>query len=73
MKAAQAKVVGMEMKFVEAQELRRETHTMIADIQKRIKDLHVELEKTNRGEDRYGLDSRLGWSRKHCFGIFSGT
>merc|ERR1719290_955176 len=41
------------MKFVEAQELRRETHTMIADIQKRIKDLHVELEKTNRGEDRY--------------------
>jgi len=52
-KASQAKVVEMEKDFIEAQNLRRETHGQIADISKRIKDLHGELEKTNRGEDRY--------------------
>ena len=26
---------------------------MISDVQKRIKDIHLELEKTHRGEDRY--------------------
>jgi len=52
-KAAQAKVIELEKNFIDAQNLRRETHAQIADISKRIKDLHGELEKTNRGEDRY--------------------
>ena len=76
-KAAQARVVECEKKFIETQEMRREAQKMIADVQKRIKveltellweprleqflpiltccvqDIHLELEKTHRGEDRY--------------------
>jgi len=52
-KAAQARVVECERKFIETQEMRRELQLKIADIQKRIKDIHLELEKTHRGEDRY--------------------
>ena len=53
MKAAQARVVECERKFIETQEMRREAQKMISDVQKRIKDIHLELEKTHRGEDRY--------------------
>jgi len=52
-KAAQARVVECERKFIESQEMRREAQIKIADVQKRIKDMHLELEKTHRGEDRY--------------------
>jgi len=52
-KAAQARVVERERKFIEQQELRREVQTKITDIQKKVKDIHLELEKTHRGEDRY--------------------
>ena len=52
-KAAQARVVECERKFIETQEMRREAQKMISDVQKRIKDIHLELEKTHRGEDRY--------------------
>ena len=36
-KAAQARVVECEKKFIETQEMRREAQKMIADVQKRIK------------------------------------
>jgi len=52
-KAAQARVVECERKFIETQEMRREAQIKISDVQKRIKDIHLELEKTHRGEDRY--------------------
>jgi len=52
-KGAQARVVKYEKKFIETQELRRESQSKITDIQKKIKDIHLELEKTHRGEDRY--------------------
>merc|ERR1712013_224753 len=52
-KAAQARVVECERKFIETQEMRREAQKMISDVQKRLKDIHLELEKTHRGEDRY--------------------
>eukprot|EP00092_Neocalanus_flemingeri_P023471 GFUD01025451.1.p1 GENE.GFUD01025451.1~~GFUD01025451.1.p1 ORF type:complete len:590 (-),score=165.01 GFUD01025451.1:130-1899(-) len=52
-KASQARVVECERKFIETQEMRREAQIKIADVQKRIKDIHLELEKTHRGEDRY--------------------
>jgi len=52
-KAAQARVVECERKFIDTQEMRREAQVKIADIQKRVKDIHMELEKTHRGEDRY--------------------
>lgn len=52
-KASQARVVECERKFIESQEMRREAQIKIADVQKRIKDMHLELEKTHRGEDRY--------------------
>merc|ERR1712029_344822 len=53
MGGAQARVVKYEKKFIETQELRRESQSKITDIQKKIKDIHLELEKTHRGEDRY--------------------
>lgn len=52
-KAAQARVVESEKRFIEMQEKRRESQQNITEVQKRIKDLHLELEKTHRGEDRY--------------------
>merc|ERR1719481_624693 len=52
-KAAQAKVVESEKRFINTQELRRESQANLTDIQKKIKDIHLELEKTHRGEDRY--------------------
>merc|ERR1712025_763923 len=52
-KAAQARVVESEKKFIETQEMRREAQIKISDVQKRLKDIHLELEKTHRGEDRY--------------------
>lgn len=52
-KAAQARVVEFERKFIDTQDLRREVQLKLADVQKRVKDIHVELEKTHRGEDRY--------------------
>ena len=70
-KAAQARVVERERKFIDQQELRREAQVKITEVQKKIKvrfrdeiffhaeneiffqDIHVELEKTHRGEDRY--------------------
>lgn len=35
------------------QELRREKQDEIRDVQTRLKEIHVELDKTSRGEDRY--------------------
>jgi len=52
-KAAQARVVKYEKKFIDTQEIRREAQSKITDVQKKIKDIHLELEKTFRGEDRY--------------------
>jgi len=52
-KAAQARVVEAEKRFINTQELRRESQANLTDIQKKIKDIHLELEKTHRGEDRY--------------------
>jgi len=52
-KAAQARVVECERKFIETQELRREAQKGIAEVQKKVKEIHLELEKTHRGEDRY--------------------
>merc|ERR1719348_1721325 len=52
-KAAQARVVEAEKRFINTQELRRKSQANLTDIQKKIKDIHLELEKTHRGEDRY--------------------
>jgi len=52
-KAAQAKVVEAEKAFVAAQERRREAQGQISDVQEKVKEIHAELEKTYRGEDKY--------------------
>ena len=64
-KAAQARVVERERKFIQQQELRREAQAKITDVQKKIKEIHAELEKTHRGEDRYLVlvtqEHQVGW------------
>jgi len=52
-KAAQARVVESEKRFIQMQDKRREAQASIAEVQKRIKDIHLEFEKTHRGEDKY--------------------
>jgi len=52
-KASQAKVVQCEARFIEMQEKRRESQNGLAEIQKNIKDIHIELDKTHRGDDKY--------------------
>ncbi|XP_067006275.1 mitochondrial potassium channel [Anabrus simplex] len=50
---AQRRVLEAEMKFISAQERRREANKKVSDIQNRLKDLYAELDNTTRGEDRY--------------------
>lgn len=52
-KAAQTKVLEAEQKFVTTQEQRREKQQRIMQLQNQLKEIHAELDKTNRGEDRY--------------------
>lgn len=52
-KAAQTKVLEAEQKFVSTQEQRREKQQRILQLQGQLKEIHAELDKTNRGEDRY--------------------
>lgn len=52
-KAAQTKVLEAEQKFVSTQEQRREKQQRILQLQSQLKEIHAELDKTNRGEDRY--------------------
>ncbi len=52
-KAAQERVVRAEGDFSAEQERRRETQTQIREVQEKVKEIHAELEKTYRGEDRY--------------------
>lgn len=52
-KAAQTKVLEAEQKFVATQEQRREKQQRILQLQNQLKEIHAELDKTNRGEDRY--------------------
>ena len=52
-KAAQAAVVEAERSFIAIQEVRRETQGQIREVQERVKEIHAELEKTYRGEDKY--------------------
>ncbi|KAK8768988.1 hypothetical protein V5799_014546 [Amblyomma americanum] len=52
-KAAQAKVLEAEQKFVTTQEQRREKQQRILQLQSQLKEIHAELDKTHRGEDRY--------------------
>ncbi|XP_013785453.1 coiled-coil domain-containing protein 51-like isoform X2 [Limulus polyphemus] len=52
-KAAQDKVLQAERKFNDTQELRRDRQQQIQHIASRLKQIHAELDKTTRGEDRY--------------------
>ncbi|CAN7988989.1 unnamed protein product [Ixodes hexagonus] len=52
-KAAQCKVLEAEHKFVSTQEQRRDRQHRILGLQQRLKEIHAELDKTHRGEDRY--------------------
>ncbi|VDI43232.1 Hypothetical predicted protein [Mytilus galloprovincialis] len=50
---AQAQVLQAESKFEEVQEKRRNTNKDLTVINSKLKNVAVELEKTNRGTDRY--------------------
>merc|ERR1719427_2293638 len=50
---SQAKVLQCERMLLESLQERREIAGMIMDVQRRIKDIHMELEKTVRGENKY--------------------
>ncbi|CAI4225917.1 unnamed protein product [Auanema sp. JU1783] len=52
-KEAQAGVMQWEEKLSEAQMIRREKQAEIKSVQSKIKDIHLELDKTSRGEDKY--------------------
>lgn len=52
-KNAQVRVQKTEKLFVKSQDDRRETQRLINEVQAKIKNLHTELERTHRGEDKY--------------------
>eukprot|EP00092_Neocalanus_flemingeri_P005308 GFUD01005716.1.p1 GENE.GFUD01005716.1~~GFUD01005716.1.p1 ORF type:complete len:245 (+),score=78.53 GFUD01005716.1:104-838(+) len=52
-KQSQDKVLQCESILVESLQERREIAQKIMDVQRRIKDIHMELEKTVRGENKY--------------------
>ncbi|OQR66650.1 coiled-coil domain-containing protein 51-like [Tropilaelaps mercedesae] len=52
-KAAQAKVISAEFAVKEAQERRTSQQRRIRDLQRQLREIHVELDKTTRGEDRH--------------------
>lgn len=52
-KQAQEKVFQAEKKFAHSQSDRRVQQNLIQNIQYRLKDVHLELDKVSRGEDRY--------------------
>ncbi|XP_003741044.1 coiled-coil domain-containing protein 51 [Galendromus occidentalis] len=52
-KLAQAKVIEAETKFKQAQERRMQQQQQMLNIQKSLREIHAELDKTARGEDRY--------------------
>ena len=52
-KNAQVRVQKTEKMFVKSQDDRRETQRLINEVQAKIKNLHTELERTHRGEDKY--------------------
>lgn len=52
-KEAQGRVIAAERKFLETQELRRERQMQTQQMQLKLKEIHLELDKTSRGEDRY--------------------
>ncbi|XP_037091709.1 mitochondrial potassium channel-like [Pollicipes pollicipes] len=51
--AAQDRVIQAEELFLRAQAQRREQQIHINHVQAKLKDLHAEIAKTSRGEDRY--------------------
>ncbi|CAB3406932.1 unnamed protein product [Caenorhabditis bovis] len=50
---AQEEVMKWEQKLSEAQMLRREKQAEINEIQSRLKEIHFDLDRTSRGEDKY--------------------
>ncbi|KHN78714.1 Coiled-coil domain-containing protein 51 [Toxocara canis] len=50
---AQEEVIQCENHLSAAQKLRREKQTEIKSLQGRLKDIHTELDRTSRGEDKY--------------------
>ncbi|KIH51461.1 hypothetical protein ANCDUO_18453, partial [Ancylostoma duodenale] len=52
-KEAQAGVMKWEEKLSAAQLARREKQMEIKSLQSRLKEIHTELDRTSRGEDRY--------------------
>jgi len=52
-KEAQVRVVQTEKQFINSQENRRATQKAINDIQQTLKSLYDELERTNRGQNKY--------------------
>lgn len=42
-----------EKDFTKTQDARREKQDSIRDVQARLKEIHTELDKTSRGEDKY--------------------
>ncbi|CAJ0579643.1 unnamed protein product, partial [Mesorhabditis spiculigera] len=52
-KLAQAEVMEWENRLSDAQIVRREKQAEIKSIQRNLKDIHNEMDRTSRGEDRY--------------------
>jgi hypothetical protein len=52
-KNAQARVQKTEKLFITSQDDRRETQRLLNEVQGKIKNLHTELERTHRGEEKY--------------------
>uniref|UniRef100_F1L6Z9 Coiled-coil domain-containing protein 51 n=1 Tax=Ascaris suum TaxID=6253 RepID=F1L6Z9_ASCSU len=50
---AQEEVIQCEDQLSSAQKLRREKQTEIKNLQGRLRDIHTELDRTSRGEDKY--------------------
>ncbi|XP_065571988.1 mitochondrial potassium channel-like [Artemia franciscana] len=52
-KEAQNRVLLAETRFIDAQEKRRSVQMALNSIQEKLKDIHLELDRTPRGDDRY--------------------
>lgn len=50
---AQEEVMRWEKKLSEAQLVRREKQSEINNLQSRLKEIHFDLDRTSRGEDKY--------------------
>ncbi|XP_046407259.1 uncharacterized protein LOC124171903 isoform X2 [Ischnura elegans] len=66
---AQSRVIDAEKNFVLAQEERRKIQSQLSALQKKLKQIYGELDKTPRGEERYvQLVTLVLWEDQYKFG-----